>query len=184
VVVVHAVNAGGTASPSTVPTGFTFVREQDSRTFLDLSVYIKVVSNAANEPATYNFAWPVSSGHMLVATAYSGVNNTTPQDAVATGLSNASGTNTVPGITTVTAGAWIVCGYAQENIVTATWPTSMSERADLAVLGMITTADEPRASAGATGIRTVTPSSAGPNATITMALRPAPDTARRRLAVV
>jgi hypothetical protein len=45
------------------------------------------------------------------------------------------------------------------------------------------TADEAIASAGATGTRTVTPSSAAGNATITVALRPASD-ARRRLAVV
>jgi hypothetical protein len=186
VVVVHAVNAGSTASPSTVPTGFTFVREQNTgldSQFYDQSAYIKVISDAAGEPASYDFAWGASGRHLLVATAYSGVDNTTPQDATATGRGNNSGTNTVPSITTVTANAWIVCSYASTASVTCTWPAAMTERADLATGPTITTADEVRATAGATGTRTVTPSANNSNGTITMALRPAPD-ARRRLAVV
>ncbi|MGI8595444.1 MAG: hypothetical protein ACR2ML_13975, partial [Solirubrobacteraceae bacterium] len=173
VVVIHAVNAGGTASPSTVPTGFTFVKSQAVGTSSGLSVYIKVISSAAGEPATYGFAWGFSSRHLLVATAYSGVDNTTPQDAVATGQSNSLGTNTAPSITTVTADAWIVCGYAHGSAVTATWPAPMTEQADLATTRTLTTADEAIATAGATGTRTVTPSNSANNATTSMALRPA-----------
>ncbi|MGI8592958.1 MAG: hypothetical protein ACR2ML_01060, partial [Solirubrobacteraceae bacterium] len=88
VVVIHAVNAGATASPSTVPTGFTLVKSHGIGFSTGLSVYIKVISSASGEPATYDFVWGASARHLLVATAYSGVDNTTPQDAAATGQNN------------------------------------------------------------------------------------------------
>jgi hypothetical protein len=120
-----------------------------------------------------------SARHTLIVQAYSGVNTTTPIDVTATTAVTAPYNTTLdaPSITTVTANAMIISADLVDSANTLTTkPTSMTLVADASGGGVGrggALAQELKATAGATGVRTWTAaSSLGMGAWMT-ALRPA-----------
>jgi hypothetical protein len=147
------------------------VGTQAARTFY------KVISNAAGEPANYTFTHTGNTDTRVVVHAYSGVDNTTSQDATAVGQANASSTNvTAPSITTVTADAWVVwLGGYDSGTYTITEPPGTTQRyqAGSGQGARVTSSDYIMATPGATGTKTGTAPTARTNIAVQFALRPA-----------
>lgn len=120
---------------SAVPTGWTLVDQNVAQAAARAWAYIKVITDAASEPASY--AWTLDltgawAGGML---RYSGVDTTTPLDVTP---ANAGGNSTAPavgGITTVTDGSMIGAFLAldattsttaalNDTFVTEVWDTT------------------------------------------------------------
>jgi hypothetical protein len=147
-----------------------------------LTVLRKVAGGA--EPATYTFTGNASpnmqNGALL---ALIGVNNTTPEDAVATVTNGASSLSVVaPSITTVTDNAWHLAIF-QTTQTQSTLSLPPGYTNDIPTFGQALSGDFQRVDhrlitpAGASGTATSTGDIAGTYLTISLAIRPAADVA-------
>ncbi|NYJ05835.1 PKD domain-containing protein [Petropleomorpha daqingensis] len=87
--------------------------------------YVHVVTNAATDPASYTWTLSARLKWAATMTAFSGVDNANPIDVPATSATTttAATTLTVPGVSTVTAGAMLVSGLGlSANGITASGP--------------------------------------------------------------
>lgn len=160
----------------TAPSGWTLVGDLKANASTpDIAMYIKVAAGTeggTNLSVAYTSSTPAFAAQIL---AFSGVDNTTPQDVAATTVDGAALTTcTIPGQTIVTAGAAQVAISANNTTnSTATPPTGFTETGDQTgtvrsfevsyILGL---------SAGATGSRVVTWSASARTVGILLALRP------------
>jgi hypothetical protein len=178
-IVIANSNAG--AEPITPPAGWTSQLLTTDGGGLKVNTFTKF---ALSEGASYDFTYANADAGGAIS-AYSGVDSATPMDVAPSGASATSGTTIdAPGLTTVTGGAFLFCAFANEDGAPATWtpPSGMTERADADFRGWsffnlsMEHADELRATAGATGIRTgAVSTTSGPGSIIgqSLALRPA-----------
>lgn len=159
------------------PTGWVQIDQNIAQSTARVFAYYKVITNAAGEPASY--AWTISASQPWHGgiIRYSGVDNTTPEDAASTNNSNAgSATATATGLTTVTNGARIGT-YVAINATTSTTitlnGTLVSQVWDVTAQIANEFDDGEDTTAGATGDVTWTLSASRAWATIMFALRPA-----------
>lgn len=161
------------------PTGWTSVFSGGA-TGRFLRIWRKVATSS--EPANYAFTVGTATNTpsiSIIIAAFTGVNNTTPEDVAvgATNVTTASKTAAAPSVTTVTAGAMVLCSYTiretSGTTITTTPPTGMTEMQDVqsgwlaSELSYLT-----QASAGATGTKTATANLSSTWTTSTLALRP------------
>jgi len=122
--------------------------------------YYHVVSSAAAEPASY--AWTLSSGVKWNAgvTDFHGVDTASPFDTPAVTAASTVSTSTkltVPGVTTVTAGAMIIGGVGANNsTATAVPPSGWTEALEATSAQVTELAYEARPATGTTGSATWT----------------------------
>jgi hypothetical protein len=142
-----------------------------------LFVYSHVVSDPAAEPAGYT--WQLSAAEKWNAgvTAFSGVDNGTPWDTAPSTASNTSYTAsslTVPGVSTVSAGALLVGGVGLDSkSIAVTQPAGWSQAWQGSGGQVSELAVRATTGAGASGPATWTLAGAGASAGWTAALRPA-----------
>lgn len=176
--VLHIVTNGGTV---TTPSGWTAVFDETTLTNPKGGLFIKVADGSETGNLTVTVGSTTGNAMMF---SYTGVDTTTPQDATATNSTDSTGSTldtTIPGLTTVTAGAWLV--YANglnsgSTQVTTSNGSGFTERVDHGATGGTGTKggalyDEPFPTAGATGNRVLTLSAARADWGAMMALRPA-----------
>ena len=175
---------GQTSSPAVSVSGgatWTQVHEtlqngasQQARWFSQWT-FIQVAGSS--EPASYSVTWVGSASIWRAGAilAFSGVDNTSPQDATATEQKSAtSSTSAVaPGLTTVTAAAWVVYAEADFAGTTVTAPTGFTEPATHGDFANTHVSYKEFAAAGATGDQTGTLASTSFNTAQLVALRPA-----------
>lgn len=135
-------------------------------------------------PASFSFSI-TQNAVAGVATAYSGVDNTTPLDVAAAGQYNSASSQTVtaPSITTINDGDLIVIAMqwwmsARQNPpswsgYTYTTRTSGGIRGSTTNSAALEIGDEPQVTAGATGTNTATVGTGSTTTSQTIALRPA-----------
>ena len=172
------ITADNLPTVSTVPTGWSpVVSPRSVGSGARVFVYHRVVTDAAAEPPSHT--WQLSSAQKWNAgmTVFHGVNTTTPFDTAATTASDSSyaaTTLTVPGITTVTAGALVVGGVGLDSSSAGvTPPAGWTEAFDGIGAQVSELAGQPRPTVGATGNQTWTFSKAVASAGWLRALRPA-----------
>lgn len=176
--VLHIITNGGSV---TTPSGWTAVFNETTLTNPKGGLFIKVATGSESGNLTVTTTSTTGNAMMF---SYTGVDTTTPQDAAATNSTDSTGSTldtTIPGLTTVTAGAWLV--YANglnsgSTQVTTSNGSGFTERVDHGATGGTGTKggalyDEPFATAGATGNRVLTLSAARADWGAMMALRPA-----------
>jgi len=160
VLVACFVTNGGQMS-GTPPTGWTQVYLESTLTNPKGGMYLKVADGS--ETGTVTFTVGSTTGNAIML-RYTGVDNTTPQDAAATSYVDSSGTGTttvLPSITLANAGSMLVyMNGANSGSVTMTSGTG-TERVDHVSIGGTGTKggavyDELVGSSGATGTRTIT----------------------------
>lgn len=139
---------------------------------------------AASEPGSYTFTLSSVDDIEVAGVCYSGIDLTAPIDASNAGRTNTTGTQLrADEVTTVTAGAILLYfGAAMDNGAggdTITPPGGMTARrnATNGTWVRCIVADEVRATAGPTGARIASLSSAEASAGFLLALRPAPTNA-------
>lgn len=158
VVISLALNGG---SLSAAPTGFTLIFSQITQANPRQYVYGKYITSAAGEGAWTFTATSVTK--TAIAQAYIGVDATQSLDVAAQTASNSTGSNvmTVPSVTTVTPGAWLIyAGALNSSSATLTPPTGMTETLETAGIKKQSLNRETIAAAGATGTRAAVASSA------------------------
>lgn len=169
--VMVAIVGGQVASDTftvSAPSGWVEMEVGSSGTLV-LYMFLKVAGGS--EPADYTFTYSVSVAQRRAGIQnYIHVDNTTPQDAAATGNTGPLTTATGLSITTVTDNAWLVLGVATQAAVTITPPTGFTERY---VSGRANFQDDEQTSAGASGNKDATLSSNSTWVTVMGALRPA-----------
>jgi hypothetical protein len=172
-VMVASITAAGTGTV-TAPSGWTAIKNTTQGTVLRQAVYYKVAT--ASEAASYSWSLTTSRSAAGGIIAYSGVNQTVPIDASATGTA-ASGNAVAPSITTSAANDLVIAAAAFATTTTATPASGTTERFDTtSVLGTTTAeaADFSQAGAGASEAKTITPASSGSGwVATTVALRDA-----------
>jgi PKD repeat protein len=142
-----------------------------------LFVYYHVVADPAAEPASY--AWTLAAADKWNAgiTAFSGVDPSTPLDTAPSAVINtnySAASITVPGISTVTAGAMLIGGVGLDSkSITVTRPTGWTEAWQANGGQVSELAQRAATSAGATGPATWTTATGIASAGWTAALRPA-----------
>lgn len=167
VLVAHVSARGGTALTITAPSGWSLLDRRNSGTSLAQAIYVKVAGDS--EPSTYTWSFNGSTRAAGGIIAYSGVDTTTPVEAVA-GQANASSTVvTAPGITTSSANARVVGFFGSANgndngSIGA--PSGMTARygagSSAGPNGVtVLAADQTQASAGSSGSKTTTGASSG-----------------------
>lgn len=172
--------AWGNNSSITPPGGWTLILDTAQSTNMHSALYYRVVATAGSEPASYT--WTIGTSVQIAAsiTAYRGVDNASPIDnagAAAGGQGNSSSTScTAPTITTVTDNCVLLFYGSGAGAQTWTAPGTMTERYDIQTTGgtnRTATSDyETFATAGATGTRVATLSSATGNVGQLIALKP------------
>ena len=135
-----------------------------------LFVYWK---RASGEGSSYVFSHIGSAGDLItqiMVSAYSGgIASGDPVDVFSSNSAGTGSTLTATGVTTTSANTKLVLlGHNWDGTGTLTAPTGMTERFD----GVVYSADEDWATAGATGNRTQTLASSGPWAGFLVALKP------------
>lgn len=183
-VMLASISVRTSAISVTAPAGWTVIRDtpQAAGDGMRLVTYYRVA--AAGEPASYT--WTFSGGTHAGAvggiTTYSGVDNSTPIDAQAGGVTASATTHVAPTVSATVADDMLVTVHSMASSATWTVPTGMSESVDIAS-GTPTASTgvsmqinrEERAATGATGTRTATASgSADAGATHSILLRAAP----------
>lgn len=159
------------------PTGWTQVLSDATTTAAHGGVWIKA---GAGEAGSLTLSWTGNanvSGQMFNVP---GVSTTTPQDVTATtvALSTTSSSVVLPSLTTVTAGAQLVYFVAVGDTagpLTVTGPAGSTELADFLPAGTGRAGavyTESKATAGATGTRTLTLSANKTFSAVMLALRP------------
>lgn len=150
-------------------------------TVMALFAWVKPVTSAASEPATHTFTSSATTNAQGGIAAYSGVDNTTIQDATATTTTNVSSTSVdLPAITPVTAGAWairIAEARTATTVSTFTPPAGHTEEIDACASGTVAKApvelsDVAWSGSGAVAATTATVTTAGVGSGISMALKP------------
>lgn len=167
-----------TSGTTSAPTGWTRVASAAAASYYRIEVFWAIYGQG-----TGNGPWSFTGTTRTLAlcVAYRGVDLATPMDVTPSARVNASGTYGTTSITTVTDNAWVIAGYAftannytwsAESVATS--PT-LAERTEAAYSTYmdIAVADGNKASAGATGASTATPSTAAVNGGALVALRPA-----------
>jgi hypothetical protein len=164
------VTAAGTGTV-TAPSGWTAIKSLTQGSTIQLTYY-RVAG--ASEPTSYS--WSLGSNRVASGgiAAYSGVNQTVPIDATAT-ASGASGNASVPSATTSVPGDQVLAVASFGATATVTPDASTTERFSVSSSSNTSElADFAQASAGATSVKTVTPSvSSGVWLAETIALRDA-----------
>lgn len=165
----------------TYPSGFTEQFNSGatfSATFDNIYTATKPITNAAGEPASYTFSWGATGlANAGVLVRYSGVDQTTPQDAAGvTGTSSNSTTAATPAITTVTDGAMIVSIVTKPGSGQSGTSSAVTEMFDnIGEGGTIETVcigDTEQATAGSSGTKAWTMSLKSGYELTTWALRP------------
>jgi len=170
----------------TAPAGWTLVRQDSMKDMLRQAIYVKVAGSS--EPASYT--WTVPSARRIAGgiTTFDGIDATHPVDAVNGATTSASTSVTAPAITTTMPNTILVELAAVASDGTLTAPGGMTEGWEAAAPGASTRKNTRgavaslsyalQASAGSTGGRTATVSTAGRGIGVLLALRPvpAPDT--------
>ena len=165
-VLVAAIYSAGNNITDTPPSGWTQVTKVNINN-RQLWLYYKVAGGS--EPASYTWTASYSNAGGGID-RYSGVDNTTPEDATVT-TNNGTGTSaTYSGVTTSTDGAMLVGTACSNNInVAYTPPSGFTEEWEL---DRHTLTDNIQASAGASGDKTTDLGSSYNWATIFWALKP------------
>lgn len=176
-------NSDGASDPSSSPSGWTAEANINTIAGNDSSVhaYYKVITNAAGEPATYQ--WDKASGETWYGTILriSGADTTTPMDATAvTSEPGNTSTPTSPSITTVTNNAMLLAvSSADSRIVAITSnPSGMTGQGDVfgttsgTGRGGCAVASEIQATAGASGTKSWTLDTSYDCLSIMLAIRP------------
>ena len=170
-------------TPPTAPTGWTLIDHENLNGVTNryASVFYKVAGSS--EGSSYTFTVPTGGSVTAIGAivAFSGVNSTTPFDVTPGSIQvNASGNDTAPGKTTVTANdAIVMLGQAAGSAPTWSNWTTTSPGALTAILNYqgtetsIGAAWALKATAGATGNGTATLSPGERNGGILLALKPA-----------
>jgi PKD repeat protein len=155
-VLIAQITADNNPGISAAPAGWsTVVAPLSIGTGARLFVYYHVVTNAATEPASYN--WTLSAAQKWNAgiSDFHGVNTTTPFDTGAkTRVQNtATSTSvTVPSATTVTAGAMVVGGVGlNSGTAGVTQPSGWTEGFESTTVQVSESAWQARPTVGATG---------------------------------
>lgn len=171
-VVEVAATAGTVASTTfTAPSGWTSVANSVA-TNTRMQTWIRV---ASSEPASYQ--WTIAGGVDRAITgiiaAWSGGDTSTPQDTTAAAGAGTNSPMVAPTITTVTAGAMLVCAWGNRaGSGDMAVPGGMTERAEAGAGPDIIIGEKLITPAGVTGTQSVT--SASNNwAAVAIALRPA-----------
>ena len=177
-VLIAHINVNNAADVVTAPAGWAPVVDPLSvNARATLLAYYKVVSNAANEPASYTWQLSVAETWNAGITAYRGVDTATPFDTAAATASNdvtAAASLTVPGVSTSTNGAIVVGAVGLNNAVTAVNPpTGWTESWESTGAQVAELAHRARPTAGPTGDATWTFGTAATSAGWVRALRPA-----------
>lgn len=139
----------------TAPSGWTAIKNLTQGTALRQVTYYKVAT--ASEAASYSWSLGTSRAASGGIVDYSGVNQTVPIAATASG-SGESGNATAPSVTTSAANDLVLAAGSFAAATTVTADASTTERFDVAS-GSNTSevADFTQASAGATTAKTITP---------------------------
>lgn len=153
----------------TAPSGWTPLINVDSATYGSILICRLVLSGAPASDYTATTAANESTWGLL--TAWTGVDTTTPEDVATDSDQNALGTYTTPSIVTATAGAVLLCYWAQGANLAITVDGATTP-IDAGALGPSYGASyEVIASPGATGTRTATGMNNN-NTTASVAIRP------------
>ncbi len=153
-VMVATVTAAGTGAVTT-PSGWTVVKSITQGTALRQVTYYKVA--AASEPANYSWSLGSSRAASGGIADYSGINQTVPVDATASG-GGESGNAVAPSVTTSAANDLILVAASFAAGTTVAPDPSTTERIDVKSSSNTTgVADFAQASAGATAAKTATP---------------------------
>jgi|GEM_PF-985622 len=147
----------GTDARLTAPEGWTLVRRTDRLTDLGQAVFYRVATSA--EPASYTWTFSQAVKAAGGIARYSGVDTDTPI-VISNGGGGDSSTLTAPGVE-AEANSMLVSFYGfKKKDTTLTVPEGMSGRYNFQNPQDVTirSADEARATAGATGNRVSTPS--------------------------
>lgn len=169
-------NGGAVTSSSLTGAGWTEVFKPATVTNPRGGLWLKVASGSESGTITVTTASTTGNAIMF---RYTGVDTTTPQDATATTIEDTSGTDTttdIPSITTVTDGAMLIYANAG-NSSTVTMTAADTERVDHGALGGTgakcgAVYDVIKTTAGASGTKTITLSSARAYWGVMIALRP------------
>jgi hypothetical protein len=172
--ILHVSTNGGAV---TLPSGWTEVYREISITNPKGLVAIKVADGT--ESGTLAVTTSSTTGNAIMF-SYTGVDPTTPQDAAATSVSNATAgfTTVLPAITTVTADTMLVYANGGNSSTTTMSSTTGTERVDHGALGGTGTKagalyDEVVTATGSTGTRTIDLNASRANWGAMLALRPA-----------
>lgn len=140
----------------TAPSGWTAIKNLTQGTALRQITYYKVAT--AGEGASYSWSLSTSRAASGGIVDYSGVNQTVPIDATASGMGE-SGNATAPSVTTSAANDLVLAIASFGAGTTVTAASGTTERFDVASASNNTTeaADFAQASSGATTAKTVTP---------------------------
>lgn len=166
--VLHMVTNGATV---TSPSGWTVVHNETALSNPKGGLWIKKATGS--ESGNLAVTTPSTTGAAVIH-SYKNVDTTTAQDAAATTVSYASTDDTtidIPAITTVTANAWFVyVGASNSSSVTHTAPDN--ERHDFGAGRAGAMYDGIKATAGSTGVKTITQSAGRSYWGAMMVLRP------------
>jgi MSHA biogenesis protein MshQ len=117
-------NATPTVKVSSVPTGWTLVRNTTDGSAIGMSIYWKLAT--ASEPGTYQFELNASDRASGAIVAFSGVDTVSPIDASASQANAASTTYTAPSVTTSTANTMLVAFYSASDTNNVAAPSGMT----------------------------------------------------------
>ena len=176
-IAVISVRGGTGTAISTVPTGWAMINSNNSTTDIKSAMYYKIA--ITSEAGPYVWGWGSSLKASGVLSAYSGVDNSAPIMTHSNQV-NTSGTSmTAPSVVTTADGAWIIAAYSTATGTTVSAGSSMDLRGQSASTGAgagsRTTSglqDIVQTSAGSSGTKTMTASSAAVNVGHTIALNP------------
>jgi hypothetical protein len=176
-VLIAQINADDAPGMGAVPAGWSPVVEPLSMgTNARLFVYHRVVTDVAVEPASYVWQLATAEKWNAVLTAFGGVDAANPFDTPAgtAVTAQAGSTLTVPGVSTVTAGALLVGGVGANNAkLSVTQPAGFTELREARGAQVTEQAAQARPTAGATGPATWRLSASYTAAGWLRALRPA-----------
>ena len=178
-VLVAQITADGAPAMGAVPSGWSPVLTgplaigSGARVF----VYHHIITDVATEPASYR--WDLSAGQKwnAVMTAFSGVDTANPFDSSPSGTVDTTyrtASLTVPGVTTVTAGAMVIGGVGLDSSAAGvTAPSGWTESGESSGAQTAELAHRSMSAAGASGDATWTLPKATASAGWLRALRPA-----------
>jgi hypothetical protein len=158
----------------TPPAGWTKTRDDYKNSSPYQESWVLYHIAGASEPGTYNITFGGSQGFTAVLLRITGVDTRSPLDTV-TGIQAASSTSlTAPGLTTVANNVLLLAFFTVRAQVTVTPPAGMTELYDFQAGTTVTAevAQQTISTAGATGNRTATASSAGLYIAQLLAVRP------------
>lgn len=179
-VVFIALSEDATDRTITKPASFTLEQRSDRANVVAGAVYYKVITNAAGEPASYD--WTISGGASwtLYSNALTGVDTSTPVDVSGVTNNSSAGGLVAPSVAPTSTDGFLTCWYAidQNAAASAVQPigpggSGLTEEFELSsgsnTNDTVGYAGYVQLSAsGATGTKTVTPTNSAANATISV----------------